>query len=57
VITDSRWTWLFLALNRRPYRWIIPTAFYYWLLDHLTDNNGWRPLTMRHPEWFGGKRS
>lgn len=24
-----------------------PDPVYYWLLDHLTDNDGWRPLDYR----------
>lgn len=27
----------------------VPDGVYYWLLDLLTDNDGWRPLTMRDP--------
>ena len=46
MITDKPWFWrLLIRLN-------VPEKPYYWLLDRLTDNNGWRPLTMRHPEWF-----
>lgn len=26
-----------------------PEPIYYWLLDRLTDNNGWRPLFYRSP--------
>lgn len=37
--------WLFRLLNRRPFR--VPNPLYYWLLDRLTDNNGWRPLSYR----------
>lgn len=25
----------------------VPAPIYYWLLDRLTDNNGWRPLSYR----------
>lgn len=31
------------ALNRLH----VPDRLYYWLLDRLTDNNGWRPLHIR----------
>lgn len=24
-----------------------PTPLYYWFLDRLTDNDGWRPLSYR----------
>lgn len=34
----------FSLLNRKPLRWIVRGPVYYWLLDLLTDNNGWRPL-------------
>lgn len=27
-----------------------PARPYYWLLDRLTDNNGWRPLDWRERE-------
>lgn len=30
----------------RRLRWL-PDPAYYWLLDRLTDNNGWRPLAYR----------
>jgi hypothetical protein len=30
----------------RRLRWL-PGPAYYWLLDRLTDNNGWRPLFYR----------
>lgn len=33
--------WLFRRL-----RWL-PEPAYYWLLDRLTDNDGWRPLFYR----------
>lgn len=38
----DRFFWL---LNRSPVR--IPDTIYYWLLDRLTDNKGWRPLWYR----------
>lgn len=25
----------------------LPAPPYYWLLDRMTDNNGWRPLDLR----------
>lgn len=28
----------------------LPDSCYYRLLDLLTDNHGWRPLSRRHPE-------
>lgn len=34
---------LFSFLNRLR----VPDPAYYWLLDRLTDNNGWRPLDYR----------
>lgn len=34
---------LFMALNRLR----VPDLVYYWLLDRLTGNNGWRPLGYR----------
>lgn len=42
-----RWDWLFNRL------WFLPDAVYYWLLDRLTDNDGWRPLSYqrRRPLW------
>ena len=43
----ARWSWLFLRLCRPPWRWLVPDRAYYWLLDLLTDNNGWRPLSIR----------
>lgn len=36
---------VFWLLVRSPVR--VPNWFYYWLLDRLTDNNGWRPLGYR----------
>lgn len=39
--------WLFNRLNKKPLRWVVSDRAYYWLLDRLTDNNGWRPLSMR----------
>lgn len=33
--------WRFLIRIR------VPKPIYYWLLDRLTDNAGWRPLNMR----------
>lgn len=45
------WRWLFMFLSR--HRWLASDRTYYWLLDRLTDNNGWRPLDMRCPEHFG----
>lgn len=36
---------LFRLLNRSPAR--VPDRVYYWLLDRLTDNAGWRPLFYR----------
>ncbi len=30
----------------------LPTPIYYRLLDLFTDNNGFRPLSMRYPEHF-----
>lgn len=44
---------LFKLINRSPIR--MPDAAYYWLLDRLTDNAGWRPLHMRYPEHFKGR--
>lgn len=41
----NRFFWL---LVRSPVR--VPDRAYYWLLDRLTDNGGWRPLHMRYPE-------
>ena len=38
---DSRWNGLFRRLT-----WL-PEPAYYWLLDRLTDNDGWRPLSYR----------
>lgn len=38
----ERFFWL---LNRSPVR--VPDPVYYWLLDRLTDNAGWRPLFYR----------
>lgn len=33
---------LFRTLNRLR----LPDVAYYWLLDRLTDNDGWRPLDL-----------
>lgn len=41
-----RWAWFFRLLDRLH----TPNPVYYWFLDRLTDNNGWRPLSMRNPE-------
>lgn len=38
---DSRWNGLFRRLG-----WL-PKPAYYLLLDRLTSNNGWRPLSIR----------
>lgn len=37
-------------------RFRVPERPYYWLLDRFTDNDGWRPLNMRYPEHFKGRR-
>lgn len=31
----------------------VPAPVYYWLLDRLTDNNGWRPLSYREGQRRG----
>jgi len=41
-----RWYWFWRLLIRLR----VPERSYYWLLDRLTNNAGWRPLNMRHPE-------
>lgn len=49
---------LFIALNRRPLKWVIPDRLYYWLLDQRWlggRGDGWRPLHMRYPEHFPRK--
>lgn len=38
-----RHKWLFRFLCRVR----CPRPAYYWLLDRFSDNNGWRPLSMR----------
>lgn len=47
---DIRHRWLFRALIRLR----CPARSYYWLLDRLSDNDGWRPLSMRYQA--GGSR-
>lgn len=37
----------FRALNHRRIKPLVPDAAYYWFLDRLTDNGGWRPLSIR----------
>ena len=44
---NVRWPWLFRVMNRPLVKPLVPNAFYYWLLDRLSDNGGWRPLSIR----------
>jgi hypothetical protein len=44
---NVRHPWLFQALSRPHIKPMVPDRAYYWLLDRLSDNNGWRPLNDR----------
>jgi hypothetical protein len=48
--------WLAYKFWRALIRSRLSDSAYYWLLDRLTGNDGWRPLRMRYPEEFGEKR-
>lgn len=43
---------LFRTLNRLH----LPDPAYYWLLDRLTENNGWRPLNDQTPDCQNSER-